>query len=115
MVTAYAWEDGEYTRVARKMVCSTGLDATPTPAGTYKATGPVARWCYFPSYGCWAQYAFRIKGGVLFHSVLYRRRRMSTLIKGSVKKLGHNPPTAASGSASRTPSGSLSTAPPGRR
>jgi lipoprotein-anchoring transpeptidase ErfK/SrfK len=88
IVTAYAWVDGAYTKVARKMVCSTGLDDTPTPAGTYKATGPVARWCYFPSYGCWAQYAFRIKGGVLFHSVLYEQAKESTLIKGSVKKLG---------------------------
>ncbi len=88
IVTAYAWEDGEYTRVARKMVCSTGLDETPTPAGTYRATGPVARWCYFPSYSCWAQYAFRIKGGVLFHSVLYQQAKETTLIKGSVKKLG---------------------------
>jgi len=87
-VTAYGWEDGEYTKVARQMVCSTGLDGTPTPAGTYKATGPVARWCYFPSYGCWAQYAFRIKGGVLFHSVLYQQAKESTLIKGSVRKLG---------------------------
>jgi lipoprotein-anchoring transpeptidase ErfK/SrfK len=87
-VTAFAWEDGTYTRVARKMVCSTGLDGTPTPAGTYKSTGPVARWCYFPSYGCWAQYAFRITGGVLFHSVLYQQAKESTLIKGSVKKLG---------------------------
>ncbi len=88
-VSAYAWEDGEYTRQVREMVCSTGLDDTPTPAGTYKATGPVARWCYFPSYGCWAQYAFRIKGGVLFHSVLYEQAKESSLLKGSVKKLGH--------------------------
>lgn len=89
IVTAYAWVDGAYTKVARKMVCSTGLDDTPTPAGTYRATGPVARWCYFPSYGCWAQYAFRIQGGVLFHSVLYEQAKESTLIKGSMKKLGH--------------------------
>ena len=88
LVSAYAWEDGEYTRLEREMVCSTGLDDTPTPAGTYKSTGPVARWCYFPTYGCWAQYAFRIKGGVLFHSVLYEQAKESTLIAGSVKKLG---------------------------
>ncbi len=87
-VTAYGWEDGEYTRAVRQMVCSTGLDDTPTPAGTYKATGPVARWCYFPTYDCWAQYAFRIKGGVLFHSVLYQQPKESTLLEGSVKKLG---------------------------
>jgi lipoprotein-anchoring transpeptidase ErfK/SrfK len=88
IVTAYGWEDGEYTRTVREMVCSTGLDDTPTPAGTYKATGPVARWCYFPTYDCWAQYAFRIKGGVLFHSVLYQQPKESTLLEGSVKKLG---------------------------
>jgi len=87
-VRAYAWADGEYARLAREMTCSTGLDGTPTPEGAYRATGPVARWCYFPSYGCWAQYAFRIKGGVLFHSVLYRQAKESTLIKGSVLKLG---------------------------
>jgi len=88
VVSAYGWEDGDYTRLEREMVCSTGLDDTPTPAGTYKSTGPVARWCYFPTYGCWAQYAFRIKGGVLFHSVLYEQAKESTLIAGSVKKLG---------------------------
>lgn len=88
LVTAYGWEDGEYTRKAREMVCSTGLDETPTPAGVYKATGPVARWCYFPTYDCWAQYAFRIKGGVLFHSVLFQQAKESTLLEGSVKKLG---------------------------
>ena len=87
-VTAYGWEDGAYAKAVREMVCSTGLDDTPTPAGTYKATGPVARWCYFPTYGCWAQYAFRIKGGVLFHSVLYEQAKESTLLTGSVKKLG---------------------------
>lgn len=87
-VTAYGWEDGEYASVVREMVCSTGLDDTPTPAGSYKATGPVARWCYFPTYDCWAQYAFRIKGGVLFHSVLYQQPKESTLLEGSVKKLG---------------------------
>ena len=88
LVTAYGWEDGEYTKAVREMVCSTGLDDTPTPAGTYKATGPVARWCYFPTYDCWAQYAFRIKGGVLFHSVLYQQPKESTLLEGSVMKLG---------------------------
>lgn len=88
VVSAFGWEDGEYTSLEREMVCSTGLDDTPTPAGTYKSTGPVARWCYFPTYGCWAQYAFRIKGGVLFHSVLYEQAKESTLIEGSVKKLG---------------------------
>ena len=88
LVTAFGWEDGQYTTVVREMVCSTGLDDTPTPAGTYKATGPVARWCYFPTYDCWAQYAFRIKGGVLFHSVLYQQAKESTLLEGSVRKLG---------------------------
>jgi lipoprotein-anchoring transpeptidase ErfK/SrfK len=87
-VLAYGWDGGAYTLVEREMVCSTGLDKTPTPKGTYRATGPVARWCYFPTYDCWAQYAFRIKGGVLFHSVLYDQPKEETLLAGSVKKLG---------------------------
>jgi lipoprotein-anchoring transpeptidase ErfK/SrfK len=41
-----------------------------------------------PHYDCWAQYAFRIKGGVLFHSVLFQQAKESTLLEGSVKKVG---------------------------
>ena len=87
---AYEWSvlDQAYTRLARTMVCSTGLNATPTPKGTFTNTTPVVRWGYFPKFDCWAQYLYRINGSILFHSVLYDSADESTLRWGSVYKLG---------------------------
>lgn len=89
-VYAYAWNeaDGAYTKLARTMVCSTGLSGTPTPKGTYTNTTPVVRWGYFPKYDVWAQYLYRISGPYLFHSVLYEEADESTVKWGSVNKLG---------------------------
>ena len=89
-VYAYAWsdKDGAYTKLARTMVCSTGLPDTPTPKGTFKSVGPVVEWGYFPKYDVWAQYLFRIKGPYLFHSVLFDEADESTVKWGSINKLG---------------------------
>lgn len=89
-VYAYEWSvlDQDYTSLARTMVCSTGLNATPTPKGTFTNTTPVVRWGYFPKFDCWAQYLYRINGSILFHSVLYDSAEESTLRWGSVQKLG---------------------------
>lgn len=87
-VYAYKWTDGGYNERLSSMVCSTGLPNTPTPDGVYRSEGQVSKWCYFPVYGCWAQYAYRIEGAVLFHSVLYATASESTLKQSSVKGLG---------------------------
>ena len=89
-VYAYSYDvsTGGYTKLVRTMKCSTGLKATPTPIGTYTSKGPVARWGYFPKWNVYAQYLFRITGGILFHSVLYNTSSESSLIQGSVSKLG---------------------------
>lgn len=89
-VYAYEWSvlDQDYTSLTRTMVCSTGLNATPTPKGTFTNTTPVVRWGYFPKFDCWAQYLYRINGSILFHSVLYDSADESTLRWGSVQKLG---------------------------
>lgn len=87
-VYAYEWKDGAYTKLEREMICSTGIDKKPTPKGVFESGGPVAKWCYFPSYGCWAQYAFQIDGSILFHSVLYSEANENTLRRLSVKTLG---------------------------
>lgn len=89
-VYAYAWstQSGSYSDLVRTMVCSTGKDATPTPKGTFTSTSPVARWGYFPKYDVWAQYLYRINGSILFHSVLYTDSNESSLISGSLYKLG---------------------------
>lgn len=90
-VYAYAWneKDTAYTNLVRTMTCSTGLSKTPTPKGTFSgSTGAVARWGYFPKWKVWAQYLYRIQGSILFHSVLYNDSNESSLIQGSLYKLG---------------------------
>lgn len=68
-------ENEEHTVLVRTMKASTGLDATPTPKGTYQATtGPGARWHHFKKYKVWGQYAYYIEGDYLFHSILYNQK-----------------------------------------
>ncbi len=87
-VYAYKWVNGGYNQLARTMVCSTGTSAHPTPYGTFNAGGPAGRWYYFKKYNCWAQYAYQIDGGILFHSVIYGQKDTSTLRRSSVNNLG---------------------------
>ena len=87
-VYAYKWVNGGYNQLARTMVCSTGTSAHPTPYGTFNAGGPAGRWYYFKKYNCWAQYAYQIDGGFLFHSVIYGQKDTSTLRRSSVNNLG---------------------------
>lgn len=87
-VYVYEWNYGAYDKLVKTMICTTGAVETPTPLGTFKMGGPCGRWYYFKKYDCWAQYAYRIKGGILFHSVLYSEKDESTLRQGSVNALG---------------------------
>lgn len=78
-------ENGEYTIPYKAMVCSTGL-YNGTPRGTYHlSTKYLWRELYGGVYG---QYATRITGGVLFHSVPYYRRSKSALCTEKYNKLG---------------------------
>ena len=88
-VYVYGLDDNnEYTVLVKKMKCSTGRNATPTPKGTYQATtGPGARWHYFKKYKCWAQYAYYIEGDIMFHSVLYNQKD-GPVTQSSVNNLG---------------------------
>ena len=87
-VYAYAWENGSYSKLVRTMKCSTGLPETPTPVGTFSMAGQAGKWYYFSKYDCWAQYAYRIYGPYLFHSVIYSEKDTSTLRQSSVNNLG---------------------------
>ena len=81
-------DNNEYTVMVKKMKCSTGKNATPTPVGTYTSTtGPGARWHYFKKYDCWAQYAYYIQGDIMFHSVLYGEKE-GRVTQSSVNNLG---------------------------
>lgn len=87
-VYAYKWVNGDYTELVRTMVCSTGTYENPTPLGTFTAGGPCGKWYYFQKFDCWAQYAYRINGPILFHSVIYSEKDESTLRQSSVNNLG---------------------------
>lgn len=78
-------ENGEYTVPYKAMICSTGL-YNATPRGVYQISTKY-RWreLYGNVYG---QYATRIHGGVLFHSVPYYYKSNSALCTEKYNKLG---------------------------
>lgn len=85
-ITVYTLdEEGAYTIPYRAMVCSTGL-YNATPRGVYQISTKY-RWreLYGNVYG---QYATRIHGGVLFHSVPYYRKSENALCTEKYNKLG---------------------------
>ncbi len=84
----YAWSGEKYSKLVKKVKCSTGMAKTPTPPGTYQdTTGPGKRWHRFDEFGVWAQYAFYIKGNYMIHSVLFKKKGGSPT-SGSVHSLG---------------------------
>ena len=86
VVTIYgADEKGEYTIPVKVILCSTGL-YNATPKGVFHISSKyVWRELYGGVYG---QYASRITGGILFHSVPYARKNKSTLYWDKYNKLG---------------------------
>ena len=70
VVTVYSQDsDGNYTIPVKAMVCSTGR-ATPR-SGTYKTS---TKWRWAALFGnVYGQYATRITGSILFHSVPYTK------------------------------------------
>jgi len=87
-VYVYEWNYGSYSKLVKTMTCTTGTTETPTPLGTFKMGGPCGRWYFFKKFDCWAQYASRIVGGILFHSVIYSEKDVSTLRQSTVNALG---------------------------
>lgn len=85
-ITVYTLdENGEYTVPYKVMICSTGL-YNATPRGTFHlSTKYLWRELYGKVYG---QYATRITGGVLFHSVPYYKKSKSALCTEKYNKLG---------------------------
>lgn len=88
-VYAYAWDGSGYNKQVQKFKCSTGMDGYETPVGVYQSGGRVTydEWYYFKQYNCYAKYAYRIVGGILFHSVLYNSNKKGPT-KSSVRNLG---------------------------
>lgn len=86
VVTVYG-KDGnnEYTVPVKAMVCSTGV-ATPK-SGVYKLTNTRYKWRALFG-GVYGQYAVKIVGNILFHSVPYLSTDNSTLEYWEYDKLG---------------------------
>lgn len=77
-------EEGAFTVPVKAMACSTGGENTPL--GTFRT--PVKyRWRALVG-NTWGQYATRINGPILFHSVPYDRPDPSAMQKGEFNYLG---------------------------
>lgn len=76
-------KNGKYTEPVKVFLCSCG---DGTPLGTYKTTDKY-RWRALVE-NTWGQYATRITGHILFHSVPYTRMSPDSLMKGEFDKLG---------------------------
>ncbi len=85
------WNGSSYKDLVKKFKCSTGKDHTPTPTGTYQAGGRAGgEWYYFKDFNCYAKWATRIVGGILFHSVTYNsHKRPSGSVSGLGRKASH--------------------------
>ena len=82
-------EKGEYTKIVRQMLCSTGTKSAPSDVGEWVLNGRTARWCNFPTWGnSKAQYWTRINSSIAFHSVIYNTVNTMDLSVSSYKKLG---------------------------
>lgn len=86
VVTIYALDEkGYYTEPIKAMVCSVGKnDGTPT--GTYQ-TSDKHTWCSLVG-GVYGQYAYRIDGQIMFHSVPYYSMNKGELETEEYNKLG---------------------------
>lgn len=88
VVTAYEKdENGEYTVPVRAILCSAGVN-NATPRGTFHLSSKYT-WRQLHG-GVYGQYASRITGSVLFHSVPYARKNKSTLYWEKYNKLGQH-------------------------
>lgn len=85
--TVYGMDvDGVYSIVYKTFICSTGLIPENTPLGVYK-TSDMYRWRLMVD-GTYAQYAIRINGQIMLHSVPYTAPSNDTLEYWEYNKLG---------------------------
>ncbi len=92
IVTVYDSGNVSESGIVRQMICTTGKSGTPTPTGTFylpskSRASERSEWYYFSKYKCYAKWATRIRGGILFHSVLYSASKKGPT-RASVNALG---------------------------
>ena len=81
VVSVYAQDgEGKYTRLLRQFPCSAGKRDGYTPKALYTLVGAKYRWISFPDWGgTYGQYATRIYGPFMFHSMEFTRMNDTTL------------------------------------
>ena len=90
--------NGEYTRIVRRFLCSTGRtevdendpedEGTPTPVGIWKIGGR-ERFGKFANFGNeYARYWVQIVGDIYFHSLLFSKRDVNTMKSSPFGKMG---------------------------
>ncbi|MBQ8972556.1 MAG: peptidoglycan-binding protein [Clostridia bacterium] len=90
IVTVYRKDDVSESGIVRQMICSTGAKSTPTIQGTFtlpEKTKSSERTEWYRFSDCWGKWATRIRGGYLFHSILYSSKT-SGPTKASLNALG---------------------------
>ena len=83
-------EDGTYSLLAREMICSTDSFNRKPPNGTYVLDGEKLRWLTTFTPNSYAQYATRITGHILFHSIPYGALTSDSLNAEAYAALGTN-------------------------
>lgn len=87
IVTAYKKDaQGDYTIPYKAMICSVGNEQGETPLGTFNTTDRYT-WRLLVG-GVYGQYATRITGHILFHSVPYNAQDKGALNPAEYNKLG---------------------------
>lgn len=87
-VTVYSKDaEGNYTVPVRAMVCSVGLNGG-TPTGVFRTSTKYLWRALFG--GVYGQYAYRINGPILFHSVPYYSQNKADLESEEYNKLGQD-------------------------
>lgn len=103
-ITVFEKDDnGEYTRIVRRMLCTTGREATheidpetgeedlgtPTPSGIWKVGGR-ERFGKFTSFGGeYARYWTQVVESVFMHSIMFGKRDVNYLKQSAFRNLGN--------------------------
>ncbi len=81
---------GLFTKLIRRMVCSTGTYDNTLPDGVYKIEGRKLEWMTTVLTGVCAQYGTRIFESIWFHSIPYYGYHADKMDTAAYKELGQN-------------------------
>ncbi|MCQ2437166.1 MAG: peptidoglycan-binding protein, partial [Clostridia bacterium] len=91
IVTVYRNDNRTPSGIVRQMACSSGVNKR-TPTGTFsistRASTDRKEWYWLSEYQCYVQYATRITGHILFHSLPTVGKDKNTLDATAVAKFG---------------------------